>query len=269
MKEIDVNAVQQAPDPQPMIISIPSSAKWTARLFFALIVLGLSTLVLLGASATKMSWMELSALGAATMIVLGGTVFWSNLYLRRLVIWAEFGDCFRFRTKTCERQVPWSEVSRFVLGHPDSPLSGLSIVDVMLTDGTKLAIWTKTTQAEAALDLVRNKAWARNWQGRPLESGIGLVMVLLGLIALLAGLLAGYWLLVWYSAPQQGEFPMNVRLQIMAVIVGPLLGAGAIGFGIYQMIRRPIYYRSAVMRSAEMMSGGPWQRIKKLFWPPE
>jgi lysylphosphatidylglycerol synthetase-like protein (DUF2156 family) len=252
---------------QPMIIPIPSSAKWTARLLFVLIALCIGPTAGLTAFASKMSWMELLALGAGTVLVLGGCIFWSNYHFKRLVIWAELGDDFHFQTKLVERRVPWSDVARFVLSEPGSPIWRLSIINVLLTDGTKLAIWAKTPQAEAALELVRSKPWARVWPGRPLESGVAVVALILGIIASSTGLIAGYWLLEYYAGqvPFPWGFPFDVRVQIMAVIGGPLLGVGGIGFGLYHLIRRPIFYRGGVLRSRNVEPNGIWHAMKTLF----
>jgi hypothetical protein len=249
-----------------------SSIRKVDRLaFFALTFCGVGLIGLFTVFLNSMSWIEQTAVAAGAAMVFGMGIYWTHYYCTRLASWIAIGEDFRFQTSWRERQAPWSEVARFVVGEPGNPIPGISVINIMLTDGTKLALWARTAEADAALDLVRGKPWAHGWIGLPLERGRIIVTLLLGVLAFLTGLLAAYWLIRYYfgDIPFPRGFPFGIKFQIMAAIGGPLLGVGAIGFSVYHLIHCPIFYRGGVLRSFEEKSDGLWQRVRKLFWRAE
>jgi len=254
---------------QAITIAMPLSATFTAYFFFLIIPLFLIPLAFSVVIAKKLSWLEVAAFIAAGLVTVGSFVFWINYYFARLADRIELGESLLFRTRLREWNASWNELARFVVREPNSPFHGLSVINVMLTDGTKLAIWTKTADAEAALALVRQKPWARDLPGKPLELTMACLILLLGVIAVAGGLAAGYMLLEWYLEQRQDFLPLSWRFQLSGAVCSPLPGAGAIVFAIRHLRSRPIWYRPEVMRSIDALPVGIWDRIKKLFVTPE
>lgn len=180
----------------PMAIFFPPLARFAAySMFLSLAIFWSMTALFIWFWWPRLSSMELAALSGWAVILAGTSVWWMDYYFSRLVFWAELDDHFRCRTWSSEHTVPWNEVGRLILREDTNPLPGLKILSVMLTDGKRLSIWTRSAQADAALEIVRTKPWASDWPGAPLGFGVALVVMSLGLIALSMGLIAGYWLL--------------------------------------------------------------------------
>jgi hypothetical protein len=212
-----------------------------------------------------MGWMELCALASGTALWIGANLWWLHYYFVRLAIQIELGEQFWYETRSRMRQASWSEIVRFCVAEPDRPVSGLSIITAMLSDGTRLSMWAQTNDAIGALEVVRNKPWNRDWPGFPLAIGTALSIVILGAIALSVGLIAGYLSLTFDPALAPAGPPMNIRLQLIAGVGGPLLGLASIAFGIYHAVRRPVFYRPGVFRWDERRRRNVLDTVRQLF----
>jgi hypothetical protein len=244
---------------------------WNHVVFVPLILLwlGISGFVLVlfagdaVATAAPVDWVKLVLAG---VFVLGVVGFLLSYYACRIAFRAEVGDEFRSRTLLGWHRVPWGDVGRFVLKELAIPIPAACVLKVVLTDGTRIDVWSNLRQAEEAYKVACTRPLARDWPGLPLWPATAWAALGLGGAVLLAGLwVAG---LAWGEVFGAGAARLDPdeQMKLLAVaMVSPLVGLAGVVFGGYHLIRRPLVVRGGVERFREGGARTEGEAVKELF----
>lgn len=204
-------------------------------------------IVIMAFIVANSSAVELTVVFGAALMWIGGVAYFVRHILVRLVSQVEFSDTIRVRTFAGTGVISWTEVGRLTVDDRREKMLGENVeIRVITVEGDQFSIWAPVRFAEDVLELASSKPWAQHWSGLPMDKKSATAILLVGLIALLAGAFAIYRIALDLLVDAPPSIPGQWRLSIAAYIyavLAPIGGTVGIAYGMVHLIRRPICFR--------------------------